>query len=387
MTTLFTGATGFLGSRMLRQLLADEPARPITVLGRGSPDALHDRVRRAVSWAAGPALEEAALGRLRCVSADLSRPDLGLSAQENAQLAADTTELWHCAALLNLEGEPRALYRTNVLGTRALLHLADRAPLSRLVHVSTAYVAGNRTHGHLLEGELTEEYGFANAYEESKYTAERMVRAWAERTDVSTLVLRTGLLVDDRVAPADVPGQPLDVLTRAVDAFLEGALARLPQRPLPDGRQELTTPLHFRLQGDPDGELALLQGDYAALAAVRAAAAHRAPGLVTAHVTHPHNTPFHLFARAYEARYPGLHISLQPVVDHPTPDEKLAVQRCGDLMAASAHRRTFDRTNLLRLVAGLPDPEPVELDYLIRALGGGGVQPAGVLTGGGVAGG
>jgi dihydroflavonol-4-reductase len=367
---LITGATGFLGSRMLRELLTRDSSDSIAVLGRGEAGELRARVERALDWLTGDPLPPGALDRLRYVSADLTRPRLGLGEDECAQLTDGLTTVWHSAALLALRGGPAPVHRTNVLGTRTILDLAESAPDARLVHVSTAYVAGNRASGHIMEDDLSDTDDFASRYEESKYTAEQMIRGWAEKHGRTVLVARTGLLIDDRAAPEGVPPQPLDVLARIVDGVVRERATkdRVVSRVLA-GAAAVRGTVSFRLRGNPDGELSVLQADYAARAIVRAAGAHRGPGLRTVHVTHPRNTPLRAFVEACEATNPFLRLTLTPEIKRPTPDERRAAEQTAYLVSASAHRRTFDRANLLELVGDLPEPAPVDVDYLIRTLG------------------
>ena len=90
------------------------------------------------------------------------------------------------------------LRKTNVQGTEHVLELAQAAQadhgLARFAHVSTAYVAGGRT-GPVPEDALTDAYGFACAYEFSKYEGERLVQA--ARADLPISVFRPGMIVGD----------------------------------------------------------------------------------------------------------------------------------------------------------------------------------------------
>ena len=104
----------------------------------------------------------------------------------------------HAAAELKLDGELEELRRINVGGTAHLLELARAAHadhgLERYAHVSTAYVAGGRT-GEVAEEELTDRYGFSNAYEQTKYEGELLVREAMRELPVS--VFRPGMVVGD----------------------------------------------------------------------------------------------------------------------------------------------------------------------------------------------
>lgn len=373
MSVLLTGASGFLGCRLLRELLADGEEN-VTVLGRGRPGDLRARVEAAVRWLDTPALSLDALSAVRYVSGDLTRPGLGLDAKDRARITGGLTALWHCAALLRLEDDPAPLHHANVIGTRSVLELADEAPAARLLHVSTAYVAGRRSTGHVMEDDLDDSAGFEVPYEESKFTAERMVRAWARAGRRDVTVFRPSLLVTDRPVPQGLPGQPADLLLRVVEQMRRAKSEGHTAPALPDGPHgEAATPvvpLRYRVQTDPEGSLNMLQADYAAHAMVLAASRARpATGVRTVHVTHPHNVAFATVAAAVESRFPGLEVSMTPRLSNPTALESIAANFAASPLVYSTHHRTYDRTNLLAAVGGLPDPEPVDLAYLARAFG------------------
>ncbi|MEU7647257.1 SDR family oxidoreductase [Streptomyces huasconensis] len=374
MSVLLTGATGFLGCRILRELLAR--GEEVTVLGRGTSDELRARVEAAVTWLDDPPLAADALADVRYVSGDLTQSGLGLAPGDRARVTQDLSAVWHCAAMIALEGDPAALHRANVIGTRGMLELADEAPEARVLFASTAYVAGRRRTGHIRESDLRDQDGFQTLYEESKYTAERLLHVWARRNDRDVTVFRPSLLVTDRPVPRGLPGQPIDVAIRLIDQVMRDRAAEQAavrallgdQHGEDAGRPEIR---QYRVEGDPEAALNLLQADYAARAMVVAASRDEpAPGVRTLHVTHPHNVALSTVTAALQSRFPGLVVSITPTLSHPTVAERLLAKHGTRLLTFSAHRRTYDRSNLLADVGGLPDPDPVDLDYLVRAFGG-----------------
>ncbi|MEV0280528.1 SDR family oxidoreductase [Streptomyces sp. NPDC050610] len=368
MSVVITGATGFLGSRVLRHLLAEETRETVTVLGRGSPDTLRERVEAAVAWLDGPPVEPDAWQRVRCVGADLTRPTLGLTPGELAEAAAGAAQVWHCAARLHLAGDQSELFSTNVRGTRAVLDLAEQAPDAHLVYVSTAFVAGRRDAGHIMEDDLSDADGFHTRYEETKYTTERMIRAWTAAKGRRATIVRPSLLVSDRPAPAGLPAQPLDYVARLVDDTLRPRADQDPGLPMRGGV------LPMRLQGDPHGTMNLLQADYAAEALLRVAAAGRArtgagagAGVRTVHVTHPREVAFPTAREALRELYPGLRLTVVPTVRNPSRHEALVIEHAGHLLDFGVQRRTYDRTHLREDVGDLPEPPDVDAAYLSRA--------------------
>src|SRR5207248_4237434 len=85
--------------------------------------------------------------------------------------------------------------RLNLTGTQAVLELAiDCRNLRRFRHVSTVFVSGDRV-GVVAEDELACGQAFRNAYEESKFEAELLVRR--AMGQIPATVLRPSIVVGD----------------------------------------------------------------------------------------------------------------------------------------------------------------------------------------------
>ncbi|MEA2347476.1 MAG: hypothetical protein QOG62_1263 [Thermoleophilaceae bacterium] len=174
-TVVLTGGTGFLGGVILAQLM-EETDHEVTALVRAQDDAgaqarLADVCLRLWGDSTPPR-------PIRALAADVERPRLGMSETAYAELAESCEKLIHSAAAIGFTqplAEARAI---NVEGTARVLDLAHTAreagAEARLVHVSTAYVAGRRS-GVILESELDEGQDFRNTYEQTKVEAEKLV--------------------------------------------------------------------------------------------------------------------------------------------------------------------------------------------------------------------
>lgn len=152
---LLTGVTGFLGKVWLAHLLEAAPGvarvHLLVRAGRargGARGRLEDLL--ATSPAFWPLHERhgAGLGRflgarLDVLAGDVASPDLGLDAATLARLEGRLDLVLHLAGVTDLEPDVEQALATNVDGARHALEVARRTG-ARLLHVSTAYVAGRR---------------------------------------------------------------------------------------------------------------------------------------------------------------------------------------------------------------------------------------------------
>ena len=188
---LLTGATGFLGRYLLRDLLLS--GKRVAVLARDSRrERAENRIKELLNfWGES-------LGRpLPCpviLHGDLSHAGLGLSAADRRWLGRHCQSVLHAAANLSFrptpDGEPR---KTNVNGTQHLLRLASDLKILRWHHISTAFVCGKRV-GPILETDLDQGQPFHNPYEQSKCEAEKCVR---EARGICATIYRPSVIVGD----------------------------------------------------------------------------------------------------------------------------------------------------------------------------------------------
>lgn len=184
---LLTGYPGFIGKRLALELARRYPKAKLYLLVQ--PKFAKDARRYVRSFPEGSAEVELLTG-------DIVDLHLGLSSQEYNALCDDVTDIFHLAAISYL-GVPHAVARkVNVEGTRNLLELArDAGHLHRFNHFSTCYVSGERE-GVIAEDELDMGQRFRNAYEETKFEAEKLVRR-AIDGGLDVVIYRPSVVVGD----------------------------------------------------------------------------------------------------------------------------------------------------------------------------------------------
>ncbi len=176
---LITGATGLLGSYLLRDGLCAgarmaaivRPKKSVSAQQRINAIAAsfqgHGRIHGNRSQSARPVV----------LSGDLTQADLDLDSPSVAWIARHCKAVIHNAASLKFQGAHRSddPWRTNVEGTRRVLSLCRTAGIRHFHYVSTAYVCGLRS-GLVTEDELDVGQKMGNDYERSKLESEQMVR-------------------------------------------------------------------------------------------------------------------------------------------------------------------------------------------------------------------
>jgi len=182
---LITGFPAFTARRMIAKLLAAEPHTKLYVLARDK-----------FALEADHLLESLHAGdRAEVLVGDVCDMDLGLSSAEYRGLSKDVTWIHHLAGIYFMGVDDDTARRVNLGGTRTVLELArDSTRLERVVHWSTAMVSGDR-HGTVYEEDLDAGQRFHNAYERTKYEAERLVRAAMRQLPIT--VVRPSVIVGD----------------------------------------------------------------------------------------------------------------------------------------------------------------------------------------------
>ncbi|MET9296034.1 SDR family oxidoreductase [Streptomyces sp. NPDC003077] len=357
MSVAVTGATGFLGLHLLRELLQREER--VILLARAHRLPASDRVLRFLHASGMPAAElRAVRGRLETVEADVRRPRLGLSREAFQRLADRVDVLWHCAGNVSFSDQDADVRATNVDGTRHVLELLTagaRAPL--LCHVSTAAVAGARRHGTVYEGELDASYGFQTPYERSKYDAEVLVRRWADECGGRAAVFRPSGLVTRQPA---YPGRPSHPLRTAAEAAALG-LRMFPQLAVPG--EEVVVPV------EADARVNVLPVEHAAYAMVEAPRRKPPEGTDTYHVVHSRDTPMSEVIAAFAEHLGVGSVRLDP---RPATSGSPAIRAAGEAFAMYACwarvTRRYDDGNLARLGLACPERPVVDKDYLLACL-------------------
>ena len=275
--SFITGFPNFMAVTMAREILAEDPHNEVSLLVQGKHLAAWEEFRKL--------LPEAARDRVRAFTGDVIDMDLGLSGQEYGWLTENTDDVFHLAGVYWMAADPTDAYRVNVDGTAEALRFARECPkLRRFSYFSTAFVSGDRT-GVVLEDDLEAGQRFRNAFEETRFRAERLVRRHLEKLPIS--IFRPSIVVGHSQT-----GE-IDRITGPY--FLMNAIVNWPvDVPIP-------------LPGRGDAPMNLVPVDFVVRAARLISRDPRGEG-ITCHLTDPNPLPakrvFELVARAAGRRAP-----------------------------------------------------------------------------------
>ncbi|MBQ6527742.1 MAG: SDR family oxidoreductase, partial [Clostridia bacterium] len=187
---LLTGGTGFLGTELAARLIqhADAEIR-VLVRAADAEAALH---RLKAAWQHDRDLY-ASIGRqILPVCGDFTKQDLGLKPDDCDWFVQHITHVVHAGAEIGFQKGRSEIELANVDGTGNVLAFAAKLQgLKRFVHLSTAYVAGQRSG--LIPEDGSVGTSFSSLYEKSKADAEALVRA----SGLPFVICRPGMIVGD----------------------------------------------------------------------------------------------------------------------------------------------------------------------------------------------
>jgi thioester reductase-like protein len=188
MAYLVTGATGFIGRRLVEQLLANRQGDVYVLVRDKSTGRLDDLVERWSMVVGANAAE-----RVKPVVGDLRRPMLGVEKEQVAELRGTIEHFFHLAAVYDMTAPAERNTAVNVGGTTHAVELARALDVKTLHHVSSIAVAGTYN-GVFDENMFDEGQRLPSPYHRTKYESERIVR---EQPYVAWRVYRPGIVVGD----------------------------------------------------------------------------------------------------------------------------------------------------------------------------------------------
>ncbi|MDA0229573.1 MAG: NAD-dependent epimerase/dehydratase family protein [Proteobacteria bacterium] len=202
MTTLITGATGFLGSAVVRLLVAE--GREVRALVRGASDSRNIE------------------------GLDIERVTGDLTDSASLKAAAKGCDaLYHVAADYRLWiPKPKEIYDINVEGTRNLMRAAGEAGVARIVYTSSVAVLGLTKDGTPADEDLPVGVGdMTGHYKRSKYLAEQAVREMVVRDGLPAVIVNPTAPIGARdIKPTPTGRIIVDFVNGRMPAYVDTGL-------------------------------------------------------------------------------------------------------------------------------------------------------------------
>jgi len=237
MRAFVTGASGFVGSAVVRSLL--QRGASVKALVRPTSD----------------------LRNLASLDVNLIRGDLR-DLQPLADAIRGCDVIFHVAALYStLPEDARRLYDVNVDGTKQVLQLARSASIPRLVHTSTIGTIGQPKDGSLAtEACPFDQWSDASHYAKSKFLGEvQALQANGEGLDV-VVVNPAAPVGPGDIKPSSTGQRLIDYLQGRRPSYVRGGINFVPLQDVADGHvlaAEKGQPGERYILGHRDGNLTL----------------------------------------------------------------------------------------------------------------------------------
>jgi NAD(P)-dependent dehydrogenase (short-subunit alcohol dehydrogenase family) len=178
-----TGATGFIGKRLVKALLA---RRGATVYFLLRPESENKVAGLLDYWGTTKA-------RAIPVYGDLTGKKLGVVAEDIKKLKGQVEHVYHLAAVYDLSADEESQVRVNIEGTRNVVEFAKAIDAGHLHHVSSIAAAG-LYEGVFREDMFEEAENLEHPYFMTKHESEKIVR---KESKLPWTVYRPALVVGD----------------------------------------------------------------------------------------------------------------------------------------------------------------------------------------------
>ena len=211
MDVFLTGGTGFIGSHVVRALVAR--GERVRCLYRPNSER-SDLLDLAVDWVLGDVTDRESLKR--------------------AMTGVDT--VFHCAADYRLYArDPSELYRNNVEGTRNVLELAAELGVGKVVYTSSVGTLALHGRGSANENARARIDDMVGDYKRSKFLAEQIAEEWIQR-GLPVVVVSPSTPIGERdVKPTPTGRIIVDFLNGRLPAYVDTGLNVVDVRDVAEG--------------------------------------------------------------------------------------------------------------------------------------------------------
>ena len=183
MQYFITGATGFIGKRLVKKILEREDSNVFFLIRESEKDALEHIYEY---W-------DCDRSRVTPVVGDLTEPLLGVSAGDRKKIGKKTAHFFHLAAIYDLKADAESQLKVNVEGTRNTVRFAEAIGAKRF-HLFSSIASAGLFEGLFREDMFEEAEGLEHPYFRTKHDSEGIVR---RECSIPWRIFRPALVVGD----------------------------------------------------------------------------------------------------------------------------------------------------------------------------------------------
>lgn len=206
-----TGAAGFLGVHILKDLLLNTNAKIYCLIRKGTFSSATSKLANTIKHFKLHNVINLNDQRIIIISGDMSQRRFGLSVETYTKLAEDIDVIYHCGAEIHMLANYSRLRTSNVQGTLEIIRFATTRYDKPIHHISTLSAANIKDdNGHYVELPPDNNIrSLSTGYSVSKWVAENLITE-VKRRGLKTFIYRCG----------NVLGQSSTGITNLNDALL-----------------------------------------------------------------------------------------------------------------------------------------------------------------------
>ncbi len=197
---LLTGATGYLGAYLLRDLLIDTDSQVVAIVRADSDEKARQRLAEISETYFEDNLTDKYCARLTIIHGDLTQKNLGMTNDDYLSLARSVNSIFHAAAKVSHYGFKEDFEKNNILSVQTLLDFANTGIKKDIHHISTISVATNQINCKewVLYHEEQTDIGqkHQNEYNRTKLESEKLLLE-ARKSGINVSIYRIGALFYD----------------------------------------------------------------------------------------------------------------------------------------------------------------------------------------------
>lgn len=193
---LLTGATGYVGINILKELLLSTNANMFLLLRGANKYTIEERFMKKINFYFGKDFYNKYKNRLRIINGDMTKENLGLNEENYKKLSLQVDCVINSAANVKHYGKYEDFYNTNVLGVRHLVHFSKEGKNKDFNQISTISIASGNiankksvlfSENNVDMGQLSD-----NVYIQTKLEAEKVILAMAKEYSINVKIFRVG---------------------------------------------------------------------------------------------------------------------------------------------------------------------------------------------------